>query len=253
MPTDLHVHTLFSCDSNTSMEEYCVEAIKQGVTFLCFTDHVDFNNRDMGYDYYKPEEYFAELNRVKDKYSDKVTILSGMEFSEPHIYRKEFDKLSKLPYDFVLGSVHFWIDDLFASELLAKGIPLKEAFEKYWIEVLKAVSCGGFDSLAHIDFPKRYYKDSYWDESMVSDIFKAMIKNNISLEINTSSLRKGLSETLPGKALLDLYIKSGGINVTIGSDAHSATVLAKDYDAAINMLGPSLVNGYYEKRKFRTF
>ncbi len=253
MLTDLHVHTLFSCDSKTSMEEYCIEAIKEGVSLLCFTDHVDCNKNDMGYGFYKPEEYFAELNRIKDKYSDKVTILSGMEFSEPHIYRSEFDKLSKLPYDFILGSVHFWIDNMFASELLVKGVPLEEAFEKYWIEVLKAVSYGGFDSLAHIDFPKRIYKDSCWDENMISDIFKAMIKNNISLEINTSSLRKELTETMPGKALLALYKQAGGVNVTIGSDAHSSTVLAKGYEEAINMLDASLVNGYYEKRKFFSF
>jgi histidinol-phosphatase (PHP family) len=167
MLTDLHVHTLFSCDSKTTMEEYCEEAINQGVKYLCFTDHVDYNKNYYGYGFYKPQEYFEEFNRIQDKYSDKINLLSGIEFSEPYVYQKEFEKISKLPYDFILGSIHCWIDDMFASELQKRGISLKEAFEKYWIEVYKTVSFGGFDSLAHIDFPKRYYKDSLWDEDVV--------------------------------------------------------------------------------------
>jgi histidinol-phosphatase (PHP family) len=80
-----------------------------------------------------------------------------------------------------------------------------------------------------------------------------MTKNNISLEINTSSLRKGLSETMPSKELLTVYEKAGGVNITVGSDAHSTMDLAKGYDKAIEMLSPALVNGFYRKRKFTAF
>jgi histidinol-phosphatase (PHP family) len=253
MISDLHIHTVFSCDSKTTMAEYCEEAIHQGVKYLCFTDHVDYNQNDYGYGFYKPQAYFEEFNRIQDKYSDKITILSGIEFSEPHVYQKEFEELSKLPYDFILGSIHYWIDDLFASQMVAKGITLEEAFEKYWIEVNKAVTCGGFDSLAHMDFPKRYYKDSLWNEDVICDIFKVMVKNNISLEINTSSLRKGLSETMPNRELLRIYEMVAGRNVTIGSDSHSTNELAKGYSEAIEMLTPALVNGFYKNRNFTTF
>jgi len=235
------------------MALYCEEAILQGVKCICFTDHVDYNKNDYGYGFYKPQAYFDEFRRAQYEYSDRITLLSGIEFSEPHIYLKEFEDLSKLPYDFVLGSIHYWIDDLFVSQMEAKGINLEEAFEKYWEEVYKAVSLGGFDSLAHMDFPKRYYKNSLWDENKINDIFKVMVKNNISLEINTSSLRKGLSETMPSKELLYIYEKAGGKNVTIGSDSHSTNELAKGYVQAIEMLTPTMVNGFYKNRRFIAF
>lgn len=253
MISDLHVHTCFSCDSSATMAEYCEEAIRKGVGYICFTDHVDYNKADYGYGYYNPKAYFEELGRVRDLYSGKLELFSGIEFSEPHLYPKEFEKLSKLPYDFILGSVHYWIDDLFASEIQKKGIPLEEAFGKYWAEVDKLVSFGGFDSLAHIDFPKRYYRDCLWYEDSMLDIFKKMVKNNISLEINTSSLRKGMDEAMPGKELLEVYKNAGGRNITIGSDAHGVIYLAGGYDAVIAMLTPGLLNGYYKGRKFIPF
>jgi histidinol-phosphatase (PHP family) len=235
------------------MAQYCEEAILQGIKCICFTDHVDYNKHDEGYGFYKKQTYFEEFKRIKDKYSDKIALLSGIEFSEPHIYQKEFENLLKHPYDFILGSIHYWINDLFASQMEEKGISLGEAFKKYWEEVYKAVSVGGFDSLAHVDFPKRYYKNSQWNEERMRDIFKVMIKNNISLEINTSSLRKGLSETMPSRDLLYCYEKAGGKNITIGSDAHCANELGKGYEQAIEMLNPVLVNGFYKNRKFIAF
>jgi histidinol-phosphatase (PHP family) len=253
MVTDLHVHTLFSCDSKTTMAQYCEEAIIQGIGCICFTDHVDCNKNDDGYGYYNAAAYFEEFKRIREQYSHKIKLLSGIEFSEPHVYPREFEDLLKLPYDFVLGSVHYWIDDLFPSRMEAKGITLEQAFERYWEEVYKAVAFGGFDSLAHMDFPKRYYKSAVWKEAQVTDICKVMLKNNISLEINTSSLRKGLSEAMPGKELLYLFEKAGGRNITIGADSHSIEELGKGYGVAIEMLYPSMVNGYYQERKFTGF
>lgn len=42
------------------------------------------------------------------------------------------------------------------------------------------------------------------------------------IEINTSSLRKGHEQTMPGRELLEIYKSSGGKYATIGSDAHAA-------------------------------
>ena len=129
MISDLHVHTRFSCDCKVTMEEYCEEAIRRGVGYICFTDHVDYNRNDEGYLYYKPQEYFDQFRQVQDRYSHKLTLLCGMEFAEPHMYPGELENLSRLPYDFILGSIHFWINDIFAGNLEANGIGCEEAFE----------------------------------------------------------------------------------------------------------------------------
>lgn len=85
MISDFHVHTLFSCDSKTTMAEYCEEAIRQEIKHICFTDHVDYNENDVGYGFYKPQAYFEEFRRAQDRYSDKIMLLCGIEFSEPHL------------------------------------------------------------------------------------------------------------------------------------------------------------------------
>ena len=95
---------------------------------------------------------------------------------------------------------------------------------------------GGFDALAHFDFPKRYYGDCIDPDGLLPEIVQTLVKNNICPEINTSSLRKGCAETLPGAELLALYRECGGRDVTIGSDAHTPQDLAADNAAAQTLI-----------------
>ncbi len=88
MIADMHVHTNFSCDSKQTMDEYCLYAIEKNVSVICFTEHIDYNPNNYGYGYYNGYAYFNEIKSCQDKYSDKIKILSGVEFSEPHIYKK---------------------------------------------------------------------------------------------------------------------------------------------------------------------
>lgn len=219
MSADLHVHTRFSEDSKADMEGYCIKAIELGISTLCFTDHVDNNPIDNGYGFYKVEDYFKEFNKVKASYQKELTVLSGMEFSEPHLYPDQLEELSGYPYDFILGSVH-WIGDMFPCMEVRQKYSAKQFFSMYWEVVEKAVSYGHFDALAHIDFPKRYYKELIYEEEQIKAIFQHMVEKKIALEINTSSLRKGLSTTLPDGELLKLYRNCGGTLITVGSDAH---------------------------------
>jgi histidinol-phosphatase (PHP family) len=63
-----------------------------------------------------------------------------------------------------------------------------------------------------------------------------MLKKNIVLEINTSSIRKGISEPMPGEEILKIYKQCGGEYVTIGSDAHEKEHLFADYSTAQNLI-----------------
>lgn len=73
----------------------------------------------------------------------------------------------------------------------------KEFFTLYWQEVLKTVQAGEFDVLGHIDFPKRYYGEIYYTEAVMKEIFSTLVEKDMILEINTSSLRKGHTQTMP--------------------------------------------------------
>jgi len=249
MVMDLHVHTRFSCDSDASMEEYCKSALRTGLYGIAFTEHIDFNPADEGNGFYEADRYFSCLEKMRTRYGDDLKILAGLEFSEPHVYPAQYDEISKYPYDFIIGSVH-WVGDLFPSLEMRQRMPSSDFFAQYWAEVQKAVAFGKFDSLGHIDFPKRYCSDVLYDTAILEQIFLKMVENDISLEINTSSLRKGLTESMPDSSLLALYKKCGGCRVTIGSDAHFVTDLAADYEYA-NRLADTFTfqKVYYENRK----
>lgn len=235
MYVDLHVHTEFSCDSEAKLERYAEEAVSKGIATLCFTDHVDLNPNDYGYNYYAADRYFETYRQVRDKYEGRVKLLSGIEFGEPHLYADKLKALSAYPYDYIIGSIH-WIGDMFPCQKVREQYSAKEFYTLYWEEVLKTVKQGGFDALGHIDFPKRYYGEIYYEEAKVREIFKHLLDKDMVIEINTSSLRKGHSETMPGDELLALYKDCGGRYVTIGSDAHEIQDVGADGDTARALL-----------------
>lgn len=230
---DMHVHTFCSSDSEETFVNYVDRAREVGVKVMCFTDHVDYNPNDLGVGYYNSTNFFAEFNKIK-KETHNIELLAGIEFDCPHRYQNELKELVSLPYDCIIGGVHYCnlSPDLFFSELVKNRVSVEECFHAYWQEVEKCVSLGGFDVLAHIDIPKRYLKSLIYDDSHLLKIFHKMLSNGIILEINTSSLRKGMSDTMPSKAILELYHGAGGKYITIGSDAHYESELALDYKIA---------------------
>ena len=223
--TDTHIHSTFSSDGKSTIPEHCESAISKGFTHICITDHLEFNPLDGGYGFLTDHgKYFDAIERARDTYGGRLTLLSGCEVGGgPHNFPREYEECLARPYDFVLCSVHDWYQGLFASDMATDPmpIPLEESYDVYWDEVYKTVTYGGFDSLAHIDFPKRYYGSVIYDWDKLAQIFEVMTKNDIALEINTSSLRKGrANEAMPGKELLTFYKKCGGRMLTVGSDAH---------------------------------
>ena len=43
---DMHVHSTFSIDGVSTMEDYCLIAEKSGIRAICFTEHVDYNSEE---------------------------------------------------------------------------------------------------------------------------------------------------------------------------------------------------------------
>ena len=236
MIIDMHVHTKYSCDSRAELESYCLQAIKTGAGAICFTDHIDCNVNDFGYGYYNAVAFFNDFLPLKEKYKNDLTLLCGIEFAEPHLYPEKLAEHTKLPYDYILGSIHFWYNDMFPTQMIDAKIPVEVCYRHYWSEVLAAVKAGGFDAFAHLDFPKRYYGEVLFDPEILHEICRRMVKNNICPEINTSSLRQGGGSAMPDKDILSIYKSCGGKYVTVGSDAHKAGDLAAGYPHAKGLI-----------------
>jgi histidinol-phosphatase (PHP family) len=233
MNIDIHVHSNHSCDAKSTMDEMCRSAISKGVSVICFTEHVDMNPKDEGVGYFQYEKYSADIELAREKYQQHLTILKGIEFSEPHLYPTEFETVTRADFDFVLGSVHwleefgpYWEDD---SRLLPT-FPAQRLFEVYYNEVLKTIRFGGFDSLAHMDFPKRYLLNKYEPQGILDEITGELVKRGIALEINSHPIRKGYPEINPSDNICAIYSKHGGIKVTTGSDAHRDANVGQDFD-----------------------
>ena len=250
MKADLHTHTFYSEDSAETIEAYCAIAITRGIDCICITDHIDNNPIDTGYLFYRADDYFKSLNAAKMKFGDRLLILAGCEFSEPHSYPRELEKLRSYPYDIVIGSLHYWYKDMFPSVMVQNNVPLETCWEYYWTEMSAMVRAGGFDVLAHMDFAKRYYGHLLYDEAKIAEIFADMIKNNVVPEVNTSSLRKGLDTAMPDADFMRIYASAGGKYYTTGSDAHFAVDLYADIDrikAEMSEIG--LIDVHFENRK----
>ena len=230
MRVDYHVHTIFSDDSREPMESMCERALALGLGEVCFTEHLDFDALSLGY--YKPDAYFAELERLREKYEGKLTLRAGLEISEPHDHQKELEEAHKRPYDFILGAVHYWMGGLFPSVMRDRKMDVALCCRCYWDEMRKMAAVGGYDCAAHFDFPIRFFGRVEYDQDIIDEIFTLLVRNNTIIEINTSSLRRGLVEPMPGRDLLARYVACGGKHVVLGSDAHSAQELYQGIDAA---------------------
>jgi histidinol-phosphatase (PHP family) len=247
---DTHVHSHLSVDSIASIEAMCEGAIANGIPCLTFADHLDMNPNDDGYGFYRPEQFFEEVRAAKRKFAGRLKVRQGIEFGEPHLYPDTLAVLHKRPYDVIIGSIH-WVDDDFPGSHVAQSNP-RTYFERYYTVMLAMVQSGGFDILGHFDFPKRYLGVNVADLPIIDAVVEALATSGIALEINTSSLRKGLPDTMPSIEILEKYTHFGGTKITLSSDAHTPDDIGASFDDVWQRLAafPQLELGYFENRRF---
>lgn len=246
---DLHLHTCHSHDALTSIDLACETAIEKGLRTICTTEHVFLDKRDVGYGYFDLSEYLISIEASKKRYDNQITLLSGVEFSEPQLFIKEFEEIKKAPLDMIVGAMHWLEQGFFGDPEVLASIPYHILENNYYDAIYEVVRFGGFDTLAHMDLIKRYIDT---DESVVSKqmikILKSLIRQGIALEINTSTIRRDGLEPSAGYPLIDTYLELGGKRLTVGSDAHFAEDIGADFDRI-----PEAYNefvGYFKQREF---
>lgn len=247
---DMHVHSKFSPDSSEEMDRACAAAVRRGLKYLCFSEHFELNPNSMGLGYFQYEAYQQEIGRMREKYGDKLTILTGLEFGEPQHYQDYLRELASGEFDIILGSIHWLGDYSFASK---PTMSIEQIFDEYYRQLLTAVEGGGFQVVAHLDLPYRYYKVCPVNHNLVPRILKTMVEQDIVLEINTSSLRQGLNHCLPAANILAEYRRCGGSKVTVGSDAHRWQDIGAGFAEAVRLIDKfGLVPGIFYRQEFIT-
>lgn len=258
---DYHVHPNFSQDAEGSMEEYCVRALELGLKEICFTTHhecdparrdrefVRVGSERMTTDSNWPAAYFAEIERMRKKFSGLI-VRAGVEVGyEMGVEGIVKDFLADYPFDFVLGAVHL-IDHIALTSggeveefrSVFGHRPAEYVVHRYFEYVRAAAGSGLFDCLAHLDIYRKYIQPMYGPEFAecaareIGPVLEYLAHSGVGLEVNTSALRRGDAEPYPAFSVL-CQAREAGISVfTVGSDAHRPQDLGSGLDQTIRFI-----------------
>ncbi len=240
---DYHLHTNYSPDGSQTLDELVKTAISKGLKEICITDHVD-NEFISTYNVPDFKKFLGELEEVRNK-NKEITIKFGCELSLAPSLKKEAKEIfNSYDFDFVIGSSHECCGKfLYTGTDFYRGVEKKEAFTKYFLEVLDNIkTIDAFSVYGHLDYIYRYSK--YNDNSMnycdysdiIDEILKTLISKNKGIEINTSGFRYGLNNIHPNIDILKRYKELGGEVITVGSDSHYSRSIYEGFDFAYEAL-----------------
>jgi histidinol-phosphatase (PHP family) len=225
------------------MESSCERAIEVGLPAIAFTEHADWALVHEGQHPVDIAGYLDAIERCRTKFKD-LRILTGVELGEPHWFPKETaEVLAAGPLDQVHGSIHCirlggrLID---ASQFRERpGIDFHEAVTEYFHETLAMVESGQpFETLAHLDYPKRYWLDGlapYREEDYEAEIRAILVAaahTGRVLEVNTTRGRT----LCPDITVVRWWREVGGQAVQYGSDAHQPDKVAEGFMLATQMV-----------------
>ena len=233
---DSHVHTEFSADSEMKAVDALREAAKQGLG-LVFTEHLDYDFPAAGTEefIFDPEAYWAKYEPLRAEGKLSLGVEMGMMASARE---KNAAFLRRVPFDFVLASIHFLdVKDLYYPETF-EGREKGEMYHEYFTVMRDEIYAHPFiNALAHIDYIAR---NAPFDNPEISygaftedidAVLRALVETDTAIEINTRRLSapRGIKELAP---VYRRYRQLGGRYVTIGSDAHVPEGVGRCYDRA---------------------
>ncbi|MBA3378124.1 MAG: histidinol-phosphatase [Chloroflexia bacterium] len=240
---DYHVHTTQSADCSTRIEASCEAAILAGVTEIAFTDHIEHEPADMSYGLFDYTTYMRDLESARQEYGDRLVILAGAEVDfNTGIASEVEDFLGRHEFDFVIGSVHYGAGGEIIFPEYFESRSIDDVIKPYLEQIQAAAETGWFDTIGHIDLPKRYRPlghvayDPLACERELTHALNAIIDRHMSFEINTSGLRQPPKTSMPGPQIVDLYVKLGGSLVTMGSDSHVPETIGAGFPRTLDML-----------------
>lgn len=238
MLIDTHTHSHHSPDGHAPMATMAEAALDAGLGGIVFADHIEWYPGDEAYGFWQAAPYFSELAEVQEHYGQRLHILAGVEFGNPHEFPDAATKLLTHPFDVVIGSVH-WLNGLAGWEAPTFAPGLAATYQTYFEEMVKLVDGADFDVLGHLDLVRRDSWELFQQalplegyREIISHILRRLIELGRGLEINTSALRKGFHAPVPGLEVLQWYRDLGGEILVLSSDGHRPADIAYGFDVA---------------------
>ena len=242
IPIDYHMHTCFSEDADDTLEAMCRRAIELGIPEIGFSEHWDVGPYETKPRFFKPEPWYAELERLRGLFAGQLIIRAGIEIAEPHLYPQETaEVLERAPFDYAIGSVHFVGPNFMFNGEYFHTHPADEVYNGYFAELDQMVRTAEIDIVAHFDIPARAgkpifgYEPARYEE-MIRSALKTCIQRGLALDVNVSGLRKPAQIIMPDPLILQWYAEMGGQRVTLGSDAHRLPEVSLHLEKAIEAI-----------------
>jgi histidinol-phosphatase (PHP family) len=245
---DYHVHTKRCGHAKGEDRRYIEAAIGKGLKEIGFSDHIPkFYEADQGKKITSRgmspaslDDYANSIIRLKTAYPE-ITVKLGLEIDVVPGWEEAITELiAPYPWDYLTGAVHFipeW--DYHYIGYDTEHTPA-EIYQAYFNQVAVAAGSKLFDILGHIDLPRRFFPRL--DEGMMNDLYQILAirlgKANATVELNTYGVRsskQGDVGVFPDEPLLRM-LRHHGVNVTLGSDAHSPGEVGADFDRAVERL-----------------
>ena len=239
---DLHTHSKYSFDADqepAEIADMAAAAAAAGVDTLAVTDHYDLFRRaapircDL-------TAIARDIRAARPQFAGQVDLLFGVELGEPHANPAQAEALlAAYPFDVVIGSLHAMPNDLDIYFHDYANLDCDAFLQEYFDQLLEMEAHGGFDVLAHIDYPLRVMKhgdyvpsfDQYMDR--VQQVLRACIDHGYALELNAAGLGAWMKKVGPPQDILYEYRRMGGERISIGSDSHKLDNVGRGFDDCV--------------------
>ena len=275
--SNFHSHCTF-CDGRSHPEDFVKFAISNKFRAYGFSSHSplpfetfwNMSKSDM-------PEYITEINRLKEKFSEKLEIYVGLEIDFlDKSYNASIPYFRSLPLDYSIGSIHFvpWALPLLEKNMVCidgsykdfeQGInehfggSVRKLTEAFFESSMQMIEAGGIDIVGHID--KIYMNgckhpdfdiNADWYRKPFLDLLDLITEKGLIIEINTKNIVQK-KYTYPH---VDSFseLKKRNIPVMVNSDCHYPNLVNDGRDEALALLRNAginttreLVNGQWQE------
>ena len=276
---DWHTHNSLCKHAVGTIEDYVKKAIELDLNVIGISDHFPYEYlsseipslKDIPYESYAMpinnlETYILQLDNLKEKYVNQIHVRSAFEIDffkhQDHLLNKYLKNyMAKL--DYILGSVHvlfgkagiFAFDDGRFLNKYKEYDANDEIYIEYYDSLQVMIKSPTFelDIVTHFDLPKKFDKSIEDKDKVMGKVIETLElvkKHDLTVEINTSGLRKKVKEQYPHIDIIK-KIYELGIPILLGSDAHKPEDIAYEFKSIAKMLKNIGFNqfAHFEKRK----